>query len=282
MNGYSRTVESSWTALTVLAALWLIAFSAQLADYATARFDDLRLARGVRTRLRLHPVAWIVPTAGLGIVALTIAADWSTRLFFAEPAQAPAAILIALSTVVVAVTIVAIIAVVVVRPPADSYRLVRDELIESAGLRIHQDQVDEFRARVSAIDGASRGRVNTGAGTVSAALQLSVRTPYRLIAPVLALGLVIAAVIETSQGSSQGPAVVIAVIALVASFIIGVSAAQASLALGASVRSTQDVYRGELMSLIVDAERSSKKRVAGLGDRVTRALSILREQQETE
>ncbi|MBH0100119.1 hypothetical protein I6E68_13330 [Salinibacterium sp. NSLL150] len=275
-------MESSWTALTVLAALWLIAFSAQLADYATARFDDLRLARGVRTRLRLHPVAWIVPTAGLGIVALTIAADWSTRLFFAEPAQAPAAILIALSTVVVAVTIVAIIAVVVVRPPADSYRLVRDELIESAGLRIHQDQVDEFRARVSAIDGASRGRVNTGAGTVSAALQLSVRTPYRLIAPVLALGLVIAAVIETSQGSSQGPAVVIAVIALVASFIIGVSAAQASLALGASVRSTQDVYRGELMSLIVDAERSSKKRVAGLGDRVTRALSILREQQETE
>ncbi|MBH0111171.1 hypothetical protein I6E81_13425 [Salinibacterium sp. NG22] len=275
-------MESSWTALTVLAALWLIAFSAQLADYATARFDDLRLARGVRTRLRLHPVAWIVPTAGLGIVALTIAADWSTRLFFAEPAQAPAAILIALSTVVVAVTIVAIIAVVVVRPPADSYRLVRDELIESAGLRIHQDQVDEFRARVSAIDGASRGRVNTGAGTVSAALQLSVRTPYRLIAPVLALGLVIAAVVETSQGSSQGPAVVIAVIALVASFIIGVSAAQASLALGASVRSTQDVYRGELMSLIVDAERSSKKRVAGLGDRVTRALSILREQQETE
>ncbi|MBH0025278.1 hypothetical protein [Salinibacterium sp. SWN248] len=275
-------MESSWTALTVLAALWLIAFSAQLADYATARFDDLRLARGVRTRLRLHPVAWIVPTAGLGIVALTIAADWSTRLFFAEPAQAPAAILIALSTVVVAVTIVAIIAVVVVRPPADSYRLVRDELIESAGLRIHQDQVDEFRARVSAIDGASRGRVNTDAGTVSAALQLSVRTPYRLIAPVLALGLVIAAVVETSQGSSQGLAVLIAVIALVASFVIGVSAAQASLALGASVRSTQDVYRGELMSLIVDAERSSKKRVAGLGDRVTRALSILREQQETE
>ncbi|MBH0055250.1 hypothetical protein I6E74_13845 [Salinibacterium sp. SWN139] len=275
-------MESSWTALTVVAALWLIAFSAQLADYATARFDDLRLARGVRTRLRLHPVAWIVPTAGLGIVALTIAADWSTRLFFAEPAQAPAAILIALSTVVVAVTIVAIIAVVIVRPPADSYRLVRDELIESAGLRIHQDQVDEFRARVNAIDSASRGRLNTDATTIAAALQLSVRTPYRLIAPVLALGLVVASASEVAAESSPGWAVVVAVLALIASCVIGVIAAQASLGLRASVRSTHDVYRGELMGLIADAERSSKKRVAGLGDRVTRALSILREQQEAE
>ncbi|MEL0627860.1 hypothetical protein V6245_12990 [Salinibacterium amurskyense] len=273
-------MESSWTALTVVAALWLVAFSAQVADYATARFDHLRLARGVRTRLRLHPVAWTVPLAGIAIVALTISADWSTRLFFADPAQAPAAILIALGTVVVAVIIVAIIAVVVVRPPADSYRLVRDELLESAGLRIHQDQVDEFRARVTAIDNATKSHRAADAATVSAALQLSVRTPHRLIAPVLAVVLLVVSGIAAGQDSASPWVVLGAVLAAVASVVVGIVAAQASLALAMSVRSTQDVYRGELMSLIVEAERSSKKRVAGLGDRVNRALSILREQQE--
>jgi len=275
-------VESSWTALTLLAALWLIAASAQVADYATARFDHLRLARGVRTRLRLHPVAWTVPTAVLGIVAITIAAEWSARLFFTDPTQAPAATLIALSAAVIAVAVVAIIAVVVVRPPADSYRLVRDELIESAGLRIHQDQIDEFRARVSAIDAASHSRVSSDAATMVAALQLSIRTPHRLIAPVLSIALVIAAGFSVSQSSSPSWVVAIALGTVLISIVVGVLAARASLALASSVRSTQDVYRGELMSLIVEAERSSKKRVAGLGDRVARALSILREQQESQ
>lgn len=273
-------MESSWTALTVLAALWLVAFSAQVADYATARFDHLRLARGVRTRLRLHPVAWTVPLAGVGVVALTISADWSTRVFFSEPSNVPAAILIALGTVVIAVAIVAVIAVVVVRPPADSYRLVRDELLESSGLRIHQDQVDEFRARVTAIDNATKAHPAADAATAVAALKLSVRTPHRLIAPALAVALVIVAATESARQSLPSSVLVVAVFAVVLSAVVGVLAAQASLALAMSVRSTQDVYRGELVSLIVESERSSKKRVAGLGDRVTRALSILREQQE--
>jgi len=275
-------VESSWTAFTALTALWLVAFSAQVADYATARFDHQRLARGLRTRVRLHPVAWVVPTAVLGFVAVAIAADWSTRLLFAEPAQAPAAILIALSTAVVAVTIVAIIAVAVVRPPADSYRLVRDELIESAGLRIHQDQVDEFRARVEAIDSASRVRTVTEVAPLKAAVQQSLRTPHRLIAPVLSIALVVVAAVDGATAQSTGWALVFALVTVFVSAGFGVLAARASLKLGAAVRSTQDVYRGELMSLIIEAERSSKKRVAGLGDRVARALNILREQQESQ
>ena len=273
-------MESSWTALTIVAALWLVAFSAQVADYATARFDHLRLARGVRTRLRLHPVAWTVPLAGITIVALTISADWSTRLFFADPAQAPVAVLIALGTVVAAVVIVAIIAVVLVRPPADSYRLVRDELLESAGVRIHQDQVDEFRARVTLIDDAAKAHHAADAATVPAALRLSVQTPHRLIAPVLAVTLLVLAGLEVAQDPASAAVVPVAALATLVSVSVGIVAAQASLALAMSVRSTQDVYRGELMSLIMETERSSKKRVAGLGDRVNRALSILREQQE--
>ena len=272
-------MEYSWTALTFLAAVWLIAFSTQLADYATARFDHLRLARAVRTRVRLHPDAWVVPVAGSAFVVLAVGVDWSTRTFFADPANVPAAVLIALSTVVVLVAIVSVITVVVVRPPADSYRLVRDELIELADVRLHQDQVDEFHARVAAIDAASKDRKSSDAATIPAALQLLVRTPQRLIAPLISLAVAISALVHMANYPSQPWVFVVALLTVIASVTFGIAAVRASSALRTAVRSTQDVYRRELVGLIVEAERSSKKRVAGLGDRVARALSILREQQ---
>jgi hypothetical protein len=275
-------VESSWTVLTFLAALWLIGLSTQVADYATARFDHLRLARGVRTRVRLHPVAWFVPVAGLALVITAMGVDWGTRMFFANPSQIPAAVLITLSTVVVIIAIVSTITVVVVRAPADSFRLVRDELIELAGVRLHQDQVDEFHARVSAIDASSKDRQTSDATTIPSALQLIVRTPLRLLAPVISIAVASAAIVDLVTDPARPWVLVVALVTVAISVSLGVVAARASLALRTAVRSTQDVYRRELIGLIVEAEKSSKKRVAGLGDRVARALSILREQQESQ
>jgi hypothetical protein len=44
-------------------------------------------------------------------------------------------------------------------------------------------------------------------------------------------------------------------------------------------RTVADDERGEVVRMLEDAERRSAKRIEGLGDRVTRALQILREQQ---
>jgi len=55
--------------------------------------------------------------------------------------------------------------------------------------------------------------------------------------------------------------------------------ARASLVLLAAVRETQLQYRREAEQLLIEAEKTSRKPVAGLGERVTRALQILREQQ---
>lgn len=265
-----------------MAALWLIAFSMQLADYATARFDHLRLARGVRTRVRLHPVAWVVPTAGIALIATAVGVDSSARLLFADPPHISAALLTALSTVVVLVSVVAVITVVVVRPPADSYRLARDELIELAGVRMHQDQVDEFHVRVAAIDSASKDRTDSDATTISAAPRLVAKTPRRLIAPAISLAVVIAAVIDVANHPDRPWVLILAALSVFASVTCAIFAARASWALHTAVRSTQEVYRRELVGLIIEAEKSSKKRVAGLGDRVARALSILREQQASQ
>lgn len=278
-NDYSRTVESSWTPLTILVALWLIAFSTQVADYATARFDHLRLARGARTRVRLHPVAWVIPVAGVALILIAVGVDWSTRMLFSDQNQLPAAVLIALSAVVVMIAVVAVITVVVVRPPADSYRLVRDELIEFSGVRIHQDQVDDFHARIAVIDAASRDRKNADASTIPAALLLVARSPQRLIAPLISLAVALAGLVEQVNNPDHAWVFLLSLLILAASVTMGVVAVRASLALRIAVRSTQAGYRRELVGLIVEAEKSSKKRVAGLGDRVARALSILREQQ---
>jgi ABC-type transport system involved in cytochrome bd biosynthesis fused ATPase/permease subunit len=100
-----------------------------------------------------------------------------------------------------------------------------------------------------------------------------------LIAPVISLVVVIAALIVAVSEPSQFWVILVALLTVIASVIFGIAAVRASSALRSAVRSTQDVYRRELVGLIIEAERSSKKRVAGLGDRVARALSILREQQ---
>jgi hypothetical protein len=149
-------------------------------------------------------------------------------------------------------------------------------------VRLHQDQVDEFHARVAAIDAASKRRRSSDATTIPAAVQSAVRAPQRLIAPAISLAVAVVALVDVANSRVLPWVILVAVLTVVASFILGIAAARASAALRMSVRSTQEVYRRELVSLIVEAEKSSKKRVAGLGDRVTRALSILREQQASQ
>ncbi|MGV8876014.1 MAG: hypothetical protein ACOH1K_00730 [Rhodoglobus sp.] len=266
-----------------MTALWLIAFATQLADYATARFDHQRLSRGVRSRIRLHPVAWVVPVAGITFMLIAVGVDWSTRMLFAGSDQLLAATLGFLSTVVVLIAVTAIITVVVARPPADSYRLMRDELIEGAGVRMHQDRVDEYHGRVLALTDAATARHGAAgtAGTVRASVRsLGVRTPHRLIAPVIALALLGVAIVAVATETSLPWWVLALALGCVAlSVAMALAAARASLSLHTQVRLSQDSYRRELLDLLIEAERGSKKRVAGLGDRVARALSILREQQ---
>ena len=105
------------------------------------------------------------------------------------------------------------------------------------------------------------------------------RRPQRILAPVAAaLLLVLVAIAVNSDGSSAW-LVVAAATAAVVSTAFAVAGAWASLTLIAGVREAQIGHRAELVHLLTEAERSAKKPVAGLGDRVARALQILREQQ---
>lgn len=257
---------------------WLGAFSLQLADLGTARFDSRRLARGTRTVVRLHPVAWVVPMTGFAIVGLGIGLDWVTRLLFEGQLVVPA-ILAAFLLGVGLVAAWLIVTVAITKPPADSYRAIRDELIDLAGTRVQQQWLDGLRARLLALDRAGDLAEHLPGPSFPAALGWVFRRPQRIVPPAFAVVLLVFVAIGSAADPVRAWAVVLAAFAVVLSCVLAVAGARASLTLVAAVREAQIEHRAELEHLLTEAERSSKKPVAGLGDRVTRALQILREQQ---
>jgi hypothetical protein len=258
--------------------VWLVALSFQLADLGTARFDARLLARGTSTVVRLHAVAWVVPLAALVVVGLGLGLDWEARLLFDER-EPLAAVVVAIIMLVGLVAAWLAITVAATRPAADSYRALRDELVDVAGTRVQQERLDGMRARLSAIDDyRERTPPPPGASTGAVALWVFQR-PQRVL-PVLAAVLQLVVVsIAAAEHSGRGLAIALAIAALVLSTGLAIAGARASLVLLNAVRDTQVEYRAEVVHMLTEAEKSSKKPVAGLGERVSRALQILREQQ---
>ena len=259
-------------------AVWLVALSLQLADIGTARFDARLLARGTRTVVRLHPVAWVVPLAALVVVGLGVGVEWAGRLFFDDREPAVAALVaVALVTVVVGAWLA--ITAAATRPATDSYRAVRDELVDLAGTRAQQERLDEMRGRIAALDD-DRGRTPPPlAVSVRSTARWVVARPQRLLPPAAGVLLLVFVAIAAVERPGHEWLVIGAAFAVALSTVLSLAGARASVALLAAVRDTQLKYRAEAEYLLTEAEKTSRKPVAGLGDRVARALQILREQQ---
>ena len=75
------------------------------------------------------------------------------------------------------------------------------------------------------------------------------------------------------------PWFVVPVIAATVSFLLALLQARVALAAKAAWHSVYSKQRLDAVKLIEELEKSSRKGVAGLGDRVARALQILRDQQ---
>jgi hypothetical protein len=262
----------------IASAAWLGAFSLQLADLGTARFDSRRLARGARTVVRLHPVAWVIPVAAAAIVALGFGLDYASRLLFDGQAVV-ASILVGFLLVVGVVTAWLVITVAVTRPAADSYRAIRDELVDLAGTRVAQEWLDGLRARLAALDREGDLGELLPAPTLRAAVGWVFRRPQRVIPPAFAVVLLVLVAIAAAGSPGHEWMVALAAVGVAVSCGLAVAGARASLTLVAAVRETQVGHRADVEHLLAEAQRSAKKPVAGLGDRVARALQILREQQ---
>ena len=105
------------------------------------------------------------------------------------------------------------------------------------------------------------------------------RRPQRLIPPAIPLLTIVPLAMAAGEHSEALPLIALAITAVVLSAVLSIVGARRSLELLAAVREAQVQFRSEAEQLLIEGEKISRKPVAGLGDRVTRALQILREQQ---
>ncbi len=157
------------------------------------------------------------------------------------------------------------------RPEIPGYAAIRDELEDAARARLSAEKLTALRSRLAALDARESGRVAPVGRP--AHVQLWRGSPWRVLPALLALlpfALLIAA----------EPLAAVASLALpVVAYVLALATARASVAADAARAAARERQRAEIEELLREAVRSSRTPVAGLGDRVRKALSILREQQ---
>lgn len=157
-------------------------------------------------------------------------------------------------------------------PKLSAYAAIRDELEDAADARLSAEQLTGYRDRLAALDELEASRaVPLGRG---ANAQLWRGTPWRLVPVVLALMPFVLLV------ASEPIAAVLSLLLPVSAYVLALAAARASVAAAGARATVRDSQRAEIEDLLRDAAKSARVPVAGLGDRVRRALQILREQQD--
>jgi hypothetical protein len=260
---------------------WVFAALVQVLDLANSLVDrrDARdrraLSRGARARFR--EFVWTV-SFGAGLAALVaFGVDWSARLVF-DQGNLPLGLMVLTWSIVAAVLGGVVIVAQMLRPEVPTYASIRTDIEDALEQRLTDEQIDEFRRLVAVVD-KRVGYLRTYPN-LSATAFLWRRTQLRLapmLIPVL-LGLYLFVAARPTPDAVWVVGTIMLVPAAI-SYGLAWAAARASLA---SKRAWHEVYAGqraEVEQLLAGARKSSKKRVAGLGDRVTRALQILREQQ---
>lgn len=156
-------------------------------------------------------------------------------------------------------------------PKLSAYAAIRDELVDVADARLSAEQLDGFRTRLAALDERESTRaVPLGR---SATAQLWRGSPWRVLPAALAV-LPFALLVST-----EPLAALLSLVLPATAYVLALAAARASVAAAGARAVVRDSQRAEIEELLRESAKSSRAPVAGLGDRVRKALHILREQQ---
>lgn len=297
---------------------WVLLFALQLSDLF-ASLVDMRGAHDDRlknraSRRRVTEYFWSIPVLFTLGLFFALGVDYAGRLLFDESRTRDGLIA---SAVLLFVAFGAGIGIVFALSRAESmsYAVLRENLQEDAAVRLTTAQLASFRTQLDEVDAKQRHirlGVNDRAGLPRTRRSLndladdfravppaglramsSIEWKYawaylwrgnflRVVAPVLALVaflLALTTVVAAGDPSSWWlPGALFVVFAV--SSLLAVASARASLASKTAWHAVYLKQRAEVEDLLIELEKASRKGVAGLGDRVTRALQILREQQE--
>ena len=153
--------------------------------------------------------------------------------------------------------------------------------------RRNRAKVADARAELEDISEGFRDRAPVGTQAVrqirwSVAFEVFWRASLiGILAVLVSLVPWIAVLVYNAQNSAWGePGLVVALfLATPISIALGIAATRAALAARTAQHAVYLKQRAEVVHLLEEFDRSARKGVAGLGDRVARALQILRDQQ---
>jgi hypothetical protein len=271
-------VSFSWIVAEIVAGVWLVVALLQLGDVATVYFD-WRTARdrdvpGRIARERTNELFWVIPLGAVVALAIGLGIDHVGRYFFNRDNLALGTLfLLGLAVLVVGIGALTLAATVANDP--NSYSELRRDMRDAEGDRITPKQLAEFRKRLARVDARTRSRARP------TRLLLGAPSVLRLVAIVVGLLVVAATVVaQATHPTAQTESLVyVAILAPVLSALFAGLAIRFGVSSDAAWRRVYARQRVDILKLLEGFERSTRKRVAGLGDRVARALKILGEQQ---
>ena len=297
--------------------VWLVVVGIQLSAIIAAVLD-VRGARDSRRpgrQARAHKAELIVTipiVASLTIVllfgidvAVKFAFDWNKPL---------EAVLLLLGLIAVALIGGSLVVLAFARGEVIDYPSLRADLVQREGQRLSANQYAQFtalfaeaderqrRLRLGPRDGARIPEVRAHLAELSAAFSVNrprgldaVRaiswpvantvlwkaSTWQVLAILIAAVPALAAIVSFVVGNTWEvwPVLPLLILLPIASYGVALVGARTSLASKVAWHAIAQNQRTEVVDLLAEFERTSRKGVAGLGDRVTRALQILRDQQ---
>lgn len=212
------------------------------------------------TRVRVRELSWaVIVTAALAVI-VAFGVDSAARLVWdGDRPIVGAAILLGLTLLTFLIGVFAVVAVV--RRERPTYSRIRRDLRDRSSFTLERAELLEFDER---LDRADRSRTRRSQAA----------TLLRAVGVLVLIGLTVLAAFQFTSAAAIGFGVGAAVGA--AAIVISLRARELA---NAALDKVLDTQRAEVAVLLERARIPARGRVPGLGNRVARALAILREQQ---
>ena len=252
--------------VSISVSVWALAFLLQLVDEVTAN-QVKRAGRAAGTRDRDRVLAWVIAVCSIMLVIIILGVNFAARLLLDRGQLLWGGLALVALFAVSGVT--ALLAARGLRRPSTGYQVFRDELRAQATLRLSRGRLADYRAWLSTID----------ARTNDVRRRVIIGRVVRAIPVAIAVIACAAAVWLASTGSLQPWQAVLCFLPIIASVWLAVRGARAALARNLAIHAVHQKQRAEAIILLDELERKTPRKVAGLTERVSRALAILREQQ---